>query len=110
MPHRQAVLTMPHHLLGDAGTVMSIATIEAHFGTTLDANAGIGYRCAGCAVAVAAVIVKPKAGSLRASPASHFRALHEAHAATCRSESDVRGGAHPAPRVEQEDDSVAQAL
>ena len=89
MPHRQATLTTPHPILGAAGSVVDIATIELHFGTTLDANVGIGYRCAGCGISVAAVITRPKPGGERAKQASHFRGLNEAHDASCR----VDGGA-----------------
>ena len=100
MPHQQATLTTPHPILGAAGSVVDMAAIELHFGTTLDANAGIAYRCAGCGITVAAVITKPKPGGERARQASHFRALNGTHHASCGADGGARSPQHLRERLD----------
>jgi len=115
MPHQQATLTTPHPILGAAGSVVDMAAIELHFGTTLDANAGIAYRCAGCGITVAAVITKPKPGGERARQASHFRALNGTHHASCGADGGVRSPRHlrrpePEPGIQDVDCLAEQAV
>jgi hypothetical protein len=74
--HEEAQLVTDHVLLGQKGDTVTIKSVERHFSTTAQANAGITYKCAdaNCGVPTTAVITKLKKQSRKNSPSSYFRA------------------------------------